>query len=205
MLHPETLKLSKDEESNICFLAFPDSHSNCNVVLCFLSARGPHVADEIPTSPFLHLATGDSVFSFRFGRSLGSNGAVSESVESVHLNGFVFNRVQRDASQRRGYLQKSVVIISERSDVLLWPLFHHMIGVIGREYFKCVPSLGSEKADVTAGASFLHSVYHEVRRVVLLFIYFLFFVLPLIFHLDLFVGTSHCRCHSRIAIYGVSD
>lgn len=134
------------------------------------------------------------MFSFRFCRSLGSTGAVSESVESVHLNGFVFNRVQRDSSQRRGYLQKSVVIISERSDVLLWPLFHHMIGLIGREYFKCVPTLGTEKADVSAGASFLHSVYQEVQSFVIFFKLMRTFTYTLL--LDELMGPSCGRSHT---------
>ncbi len=133
-MHPEHHKFSKEDESNVCFLAFPDSHSN---------------------------ATGDSVFSFRFPRARGSAGAVSESVEGVHVNGFVFNRVQRDKALKRGYLQKSVVVLTERSDVLLWPLFRHMVGVIGLEYFKCVPNLSSDETS-EAGAAFLHAVFREV-------------------------------------------
>ncbi len=125
LLHPTTLVLSKEEESNLVFLAFPDSHSN---------------------------STGDTVFSFRFPRATRSAGCESHSIESVHLNGFVFNRVQRDKSIKRGYLQKSVVILTERSDILLWPLFRHVAGVIGPEYFEC-----RESAE-----AFLQAVFQEM-------------------------------------------
>lgn len=135
-MHPEGLKFTKDEESNICFLAFPDSHSN---------------------------TTGDSSFSFRFPRSVGSAATASESVEAVHLNGFVFNRVQRDRAQKRGYLQKSVVVLTERSDVLLWPLFRHMARIIGAEYFRCVPTIGEESVTTEAAAAYLHAVYREAH------------------------------------------
>jgi hypothetical protein len=109
---------------------------------------------------------------------------------SIH-QGFVFNRVQRDKTQKRGYLQKSVVVLTERSDVLLWPLFRLMVEVVGREYFKvlwlvcscgvclcfvlcltharavarphqqCVPNIGAAKPELAGGATFLHAVYHE--------------------------------------------
>lgn len=109
-MYPSTLALTKEEESNVCFLAFPDSHSN---------------------------STGDTMFSFRIPRLSSAGGAVSASVDPIHLNGYVFNRVQRDKSQKRGYLQKSVVLLTERSDVLLWPLFRHAVRLLGPEYFRC--------------------------------------------------------------------
>jgi hypothetical protein len=52
-----------------------------------------------------------------------------------------------------GYLQKSVVILSERSDVLLWPLFRHAVSLIGPEYF----AVGDD------ASSFLESVFTEVK------------------------------------------
>ena len=123
-IYPPEVELSKEEESNLVFLSFPDSHSN---------------------------STGDTIFSFRFPR-VSSQGAVSNSIESVHLNGFVFNRVQRDQSIRRGYLQKSIVILSERSDILLWPLLRHTVAIIGPEYFACRETT----------VPFIESVYHEL-------------------------------------------
>lgn len=125
--YPPGTHFSKEEESNLVFLSFPDSHSN---------------------------STGDTVFSFRFPRLGRYSGHESLSIESVHLNGFVFNRVQRDKSLRRGYLQKSVVVLTERSDLLLWPLFRHVVSVVGPEFFQCQgPS-----------EDFLQAVFGEISR-----------------------------------------
>ncbi len=124
MVYPP-MSFTQEEESNLVFLSFPDSHSN---------------------------TTGDTVFSFRFPRSSRSSGSESCSIESVHLNGFVFNRVQRDKSIKRGYLQKSVVVLTERSEILLWPLFRHVAGLVGPEYFEC-----RESAD-----AFLQAVFREM-------------------------------------------
>ncbi len=124
---PSGLQFSKEEESNLVFLSFPDSHSN---------------------------STGDTVFSFRFPRTGRLAGSESLSIESVHYNGFVFNRVQRDKTLRRGYLQKSVVLVTERSDSLLWPLFRHVVGVLGPEYFQCQDST----------EAFLQAAFGEISR-----------------------------------------
>jgi hypothetical protein len=126
-LYPPGSHFTKEEESNLVFLSFPDSHSN---------------------------STGDTVFSFRFPRSGRCAGLDSLSIESVHYNGYVFNRVQRDKSLRRGYLQKSVVVLTERSDSLLWPLFRHVVSVVGPEFFLCQDS----------SESFLQAVYGEIAH-----------------------------------------
>lgn len=144
-LYP-SIELTDEEESNICFLSFPDSHSN---------------------------TTGDTVFSFRFPRVTSAGGVLSDSIECVHLNGFVFNRVQRDKNIKRGYLQKSIVIITERSDLLLYTLFKNVIRIVGPVYFSFLSKeLGEGIASLFCyffvshvGLSFeefLHTLYGEI-------------------------------------------
>ncbi|OAD78975.1 hypothetical protein PHYBLDRAFT_141032 [Phycomyces blakesleeanus NRRL 1555(-)] len=100
------MELSPDEEKNICFSAFPDS----NV-----------------------FEVGDQVYSVRV-RASNSGFAVSgPTTNAGFLYGYVFFRQKKDPSIRRGYFQKSIVLLSQHP----WTgLFSRLIGILGPAYFE---------------------------------------------------------------------
>jgi len=102
--YPPT-SFTEEETTNICFLSFPDSNSN---------------APGTPTS--------DVVYSFRTKRIKG-NGSTSDSF----LNGYVFFRQEKNSNLARGYLQKSVVLLSRHAYV---GLFRKVVSVVGPLLFE---------------------------------------------------------------------
>ncbi|XP_066110827.1 protein DENND6B isoform X3 [Saccopteryx bilineata] len=113
------------EKSSICYLSFPDSHSGC---------------------------LGDTQFSFRIrqcggqrspwstdNRHYDSEAPVSLQRESAHYFGYVYFRQVKDSSVKRGYFQKSLVLVSRLPFVRL---FQALLSLIAPEYFeKLVPCL----------------------------------------------------------------
>nr|KAF6494520.1 DENN domain containing 6B [Rousettus aegyptiacus] len=113
------------EKSSICYLSFPDSHSGC---------------------------LGDTQFSFRIrqcggqrspwpadNRQYDSGAPVSLQREAAHYLGYVYFRQVKDSSVKRGYFQKSLVLVSRLPFVRL---FQALLGLIAPEYFdKLAPCL----------------------------------------------------------------
>uniref|UniRef100_A0A673M817 Protein DENND6B-like n=1 Tax=Sinocyclocheilus rhinocerous TaxID=307959 RepID=A0A673M817_9TELE len=107
------------EKTSICYLSFPDSYSGC---------------------------LGDTQFSFRLRQSVGRSSSwfgqedvynkdapVTLQKEHAHLHGYVYFRQVKDASVKRGYFQKSLVVVSRLPFV---NLFHSLLKVIAPEYFE---------------------------------------------------------------------
>ncbi|XP_031319400.1 protein DENND6B isoform X1 [Camelus dromedarius] len=113
------------QKSSICYLSFPDSHSGC---------------------------LGDTQFSFRIrqcggqrhlwhpdDRHCDSGVPVSLQREPAHYFGYVYFRQVKDSSVKRGYFQKSLVLVSRLPFVRL---FQALLSLIAPEYFdKLVPCL----------------------------------------------------------------
>ncbi|XP_045434685.1 protein DENND6B isoform X2 [Pipistrellus kuhlii] len=113
------------EKSSICYLSFPDSHSGC---------------------------LGDTQFSFRIrqcggrrsprpaeDRHYDSEAPVSLQRESAHYFGYVYFRQVKDSSVKRGYFQKSLVLVSRLPFIRL---FQALLSLIAPEYFdKLAPCL----------------------------------------------------------------
>ncbi|XP_070227493.1 protein DENND6B isoform X3 [Bos mutus] len=113
------------EKSSICYLSFPDSHSGC---------------------------LGDTQFSFRIrqcggqrcpghaGEKRGDRGApASLQREPAHYFGYVYFRQVKDSSVKRGYFQKSLVLLSRLPFVRL---FQALLGLVAPEFFdKLAPCL----------------------------------------------------------------
>ncbi|XP_072829898.1 protein DENND6B isoform X2 [Vicugna pacos] len=113
------------QKSSICYLSFPDSHSGC---------------------------LGDTQFSFRIRQCGGqrhlwhpddrhgdSGVPVSLQREAAHYFGYVYFRQVKDSSVKRGYFQKSLVLVSRLPFVRL---FQALLSLIAPEYFdKLVPCL----------------------------------------------------------------
>ncbi|XP_065067131.1 protein DENND6A-like isoform X2 [Rhopilema esculentum] len=114
---PNHVELDEKERANVCYLAFPDSNTGC---------------------------MGDTQFHFRI--RLSPSSAVEKvprnterelpvylRKDSSHYYGFVFFRQVKDPSLKRGYFQKSVVLLSQLPYV---NLFSHLIKMIAPEYFE---------------------------------------------------------------------
>lgn len=116
LVFPEDVILSDKEKSNICYLSFPDSNSGC---------------------------MGDTQYFFRTRYSSGNlpefhsstyneNCLVSLESDSSFLYGFVYFRQIKDRAARRGYLQKSLVLLTH---LPLISLFKSLVSLIANEFF----------------------------------------------------------------------
>jgi len=124
-LLPSNYKLSDTEKSNICYLSFPDSNSGC---------------------------MGDTQFHFRVrcsGPGAGGSGMhhtidhhgapLVLMPDPGYYYGFVYFRQVRDSDMRRGYFQKSVVVLTRLPYITF---FSQVVQKIAPEYFtNGVPSL----------------------------------------------------------------
>ncbi|OWF45695.1 protein DENND6A-like isoform X2 [Mizuhopecten yessoensis] len=118
LIYPGHVKLTDTEKANICYLSFPDSNSGC---------------------------MGDTQFHFRIRQSPGRKTTskcqhqfnkdypVSIQSDGAYYYGFVFFRQTKDRSIRRGYFQKSLVLISKLPFVAL---FQQLVSIIAPEYFE---------------------------------------------------------------------
>lgn len=125
LVYPSDFRLTDKEKSSICYLAFPDSHSGC---------------------------LGDTQFSFRMrqcggqrslwhddDRSYNSKAPLALQKEPAHYLGYVYFRQVKDSSVKRGYFQKSLVLVSRLPFVRL---FQSLLSLIAPEYFeKLAPCL----------------------------------------------------------------
>nr|XP_028683219.1 protein DENND6B isoform X3 [Macaca mulatta] len=125
LVYPNDFRLTDKEKSSICYLSFPDSHSGC---------------------------LGDTQFSFRMrqcggqrspwhadDRHYNSRAPVALQREPAHYFGYVYFRQVKDRSVKRGYFQKSLVLVSRLPFVRL---FQALLSLIAPEYFdKLAPCL----------------------------------------------------------------
>uniref|UniRef100_A0A8C1A7E8 DENN/MADD domain containing 6B n=1 Tax=Cyprinus carpio carpio TaxID=630221 RepID=A0A8C1A7E8_CYPCA len=115
----QAIEVHKLRKTSICYLSFPDSYSGC---------------------------LGDTQFSFRLRQSVGRSSSwfghedaynrdapVTLQKEHAHFHGYVYFRQVKDASVKRGYFQKSLVVVSR---LPFGNLFHSLLQVIAPEYFE---------------------------------------------------------------------
>ncbi|NXA33370.1 DEN6A protein, partial [Eudromia elegans] len=134
VIYPPHSKLTDKEKTNICYLSFPDSNSGC---------------------------LGDTQFCFRFRRSSGRKVSLCCFLDQLdrdlpvylkkdpaYYYGYVYFRQVRDKSLKRGYFQKSLVLISKLPYV---HFFRTILKQIAPEYF--------EKSE-----AFLEAVCSEIDR-----------------------------------------
>ncbi|XP_073420001.1 protein DENND6A isoform X1 [Dendrobates tinctorius] len=118
-LYPPHAKLTDKEKTSICYLSFPDSNSGC---------------------------LGDTQFCFRFRQSAGRKSSLHCVLDQmdrdspVYLKkdpscfyGYVHFRQVRDKTLKRGYFQKSLVLISKLPYI---NFFHTVVKQIAPEYFE---------------------------------------------------------------------
>uniref|UniRef100_A0A8C2DM06 DENN/MADD domain containing 6Aa n=1 Tax=Cyprinus carpio TaxID=7962 RepID=A0A8C2DM06_CYPCA len=118
VIYPHHSKLTEKEKTSICYLSFPDSNSGC---------------------------LGDTQFCFRFRQAAGRKSSLGCFLDhfdrdapvclkvSGYYYGYVYFRQVRDKSLKRGYFQKSLVLISKLPYVTF---FHSLLKLIAPEYFE---------------------------------------------------------------------
>ncbi|XP_028680540.1 LOW QUALITY PROTEIN: DENN/MADD domain containing 6Aa [Erpetoichthys calabaricus] len=132
VIYPHSSKLSDKEKISICYLSFPDSNSGC---------------------------LGDTQFCFRFRQAAGKKIPICYALDHLerdapiflksdpgHFYGYVYFRQVRDKTLKRGYFQKSLVMISRLPYV---NFFHSLLKLIAPEYFeKSEPCLEAACNDI---------------------------------------------------------
>uniref|UniRef100_A0A672LNE1 Protein DENND6A-like n=1 Tax=Sinocyclocheilus grahami TaxID=75366 RepID=A0A672LNE1_SINGR len=119
VIYPHHSKLTEKEKTSICYLSFPDSNSGC---------------------------LGDTQFCFRFRQATGRKSSLGCFLDHFdrdapvclkrdqgYYYGYVYFRQVRDKSLKRGYFQKSLVLISKLPYVTF---FHSLLKLIAPEYFE---------------------------------------------------------------------
>ncbi|KAI1320123.1 Protein dennd6a [Mortierella claussenii] len=99
-------EFTPEESKNICFSSFPDSNT---------------------------FDVGDTVFNFRIRSATAGRAATGPTTDAGFLYGYVFFRQKQDPSIRRGYFQKSVVLLSQHPFI---GLFSKLVSVLGPAYFE---------------------------------------------------------------------
>uniref|UniRef100_A0A8D0ATC4 DENN/MADD domain containing 6Aa n=1 Tax=Sander lucioperca TaxID=283035 RepID=A0A8D0ATC4_SANLU len=115
-LHCSTKKKSL---SYICYLSFPDSNSGClgDTQFCFRFRQGSNRKSSLGC--FLETTDRDAPPCLKR--------------EQGHYYGYVYFRQVRDKSLKRGYFQKSLVLISKMPYVTF---FHSLLKIMAPEYFE---------------------------------------------------------------------
>uniref|UniRef100_A0A3B3TWC4 DENN/MADD domain containing 6B n=1 Tax=Poecilia latipinna TaxID=48699 RepID=A0A3B3TWC4_9TELE len=116
LVYPQDVKLTEKEKTSICYLSFPDSYSGC---------------------------LGDTQFTFRLRQSVGRqsfkvdiynrDAPATLQRETAHFFGYVYFRQVKDVSVKRGYFQKSLVLVSR---LPYTHLFHSVLQIIAPEFFE---------------------------------------------------------------------
>uniref|UniRef100_A0A3Q2XLD6 DENN/MADD domain containing 6B n=1 Tax=Hippocampus comes TaxID=109280 RepID=A0A3Q2XLD6_HIPCM len=116
LVYPPDVKLTEKEKSSLCYLSFPDSYS----------------------------CIGDTQFSFRMRQSVGrrhsrprndrynKDAPAALQSEASHFYGYVYFRQVKDPSVKRGYFQKSLVLLSRLPFI---QLFHSVLRIVAPDFF----------------------------------------------------------------------
>lgn len=119
VIYPHHSKLSEKEKTSICYLSFPDSNSGClgDTQFCFRFRQGSNRKSSLGC--FLENADRDAPPCLKR--------------EQGHYYGYVYFRQVRDKTLKRGYFQKSLVLISKLPYVTF---FHSLLKILAPEYFE---------------------------------------------------------------------
>lgn len=139
-IYPGHVQLSEADKTNICYLAFPDSNSgvmgdsqfhfrvrvnrSSNASTTSLCKRGDEASKSGANSSHLTTSRTHMEFNRRCPTAL--------QFDPNYLFGFAYFRQVKDSSIRRGYYQKSVILLSK---LPLVTFFNQAVSVIARKFF----------------------------------------------------------------------
>ncbi|XP_041047350.1 DENN/MADD domain containing 6Aa isoform X1 [Carcharodon carcharias] len=118
VIYPPHAKLSDKEKTSICYLSFPDSNSGClgDTQFCFRIRQSPNRRNSL-----------DCLLD-----QYDRDAPVYLKKDPAHYYGYVYFRQVRDKTLKRGYFQKSLVLLSKLPYV---NFFHFLLKLIAPEYF----------------------------------------------------------------------
>jgi len=123
-VYPDSLAdpLSEQDKTNVCYLAFPDSNSGImgDIQFHFRIRRSSAPVRESPSVSECH-------------ESYNAKCQQPLRVDHNFLFGFAYFRQVKDASIRRGYYQKSVILLTY---LPLVTFFTQMAALVARKYFE---------------------------------------------------------------------
>ncbi|KAF7492016.1 Protein DENND6A [Sarcoptes scabiei] len=132
-LLPKDIQLTEKEISNICYLSFPDSNSGCMGDTQFYFRTKSCESLERPNFD-------------RYYREFNSKCLPTLEADRNYFYGFVHFRQVKDHLARRGYFQKSLVIISW---LPFFSLFSTILKSLAPQYFDFgLPSLEAACSDI---------------------------------------------------------
>ncbi|TPX46522.1 hypothetical protein SeMB42_g03146 [Synchytrium endobioticum] len=153
------VNLSECQRKNICFSAFPDSNSKIHLgdsTFCFRI----RASSEFPKSSSSNKSTADAA-----GPRDLTGPPPPLQISSTHdhdsfLHGYVFFRQQKDAEIRRGYFQKSLVLLTSHP----WPgLMLRLMSVIGPTFMDAlVDDRKTKMRKMSAARALLDTACHDV-------------------------------------------
>lgn len=117
-IYPSHIKLSEQERSNVCYLAFPDSNSGC------MGDTQYHVR--------IRQSRKDSQENSAL-KLYDKNAPIFLRSDTYHYWGYVYFRQVKDKTLPRGYFQKSVIMISKLPFV---NLFTEIVALIAPKFFE---------------------------------------------------------------------
>ncbi|CAG7664882.1 unnamed protein product [Allacma fusca] len=121
-IYPSHVKLSEEEKSNVCYLSFPDSNSGC-------------MGDTQFHFRIRNASTTADLTGARLSKTLVAYNQKCPNALQVYGNymlGYVHFRQVKDPSLRRGYFQKSVLILSRFPFI---NLFNQILCILAPEFF----------------------------------------------------------------------
>uniref|UniRef100_A0A672G7J8 UDENN domain-containing protein n=1 Tax=Salarias fasciatus TaxID=181472 RepID=A0A672G7J8_SALFA len=115
----QAVEVRAHPKTSICYLSFPDSNSGClgDTQFCFRFRQGSNRKSSLGC--FLETTDRDAPPCLKR--------------EQGHYYGYVYFRQVRDKSLKRGYFQKSLVLISKLPYVTF---FHSLLKIMAPEYFE---------------------------------------------------------------------
>lgn len=125
---PQHVKLTANEKANICYMAFPDSNSG------FLGDTQHHFRIKQDLSSPMNGTTDKNkhLHNSSLYDEYNQKTLTALEVDKNHLFGYVYFRQVKDKSLKRGYFQKSVVLLSKFPFL---SLFSQILALIAQDYF----------------------------------------------------------------------
>lgn len=163
------VKLSANEKSNICYMSFPDSNSGFlgDTQYHFRIKQDPPANSSVIHTPLSQVnnnsnntsasATAKKHFTSNTSTLFNNSTNYDEynrktlcglEVDKNYIFGYVYFRQVKDKTLKRGYFQKSVVLLSKFPYV---SLFNYILGLIAVEYFN-------------TGAEVLETACHDIDK-----------------------------------------
>ena len=127
MYPSDQVGLTEADKTNICYLAFPDSNSGVMGDTQF------HFRVRLTSSGDVKGSSGHLSINNRVLSEYNRKSPSATAYDPKFLFGYVYFRQVKDASIRRGYYQKSVILLSK---LPLMTLFPQVTSVIARKYFE---------------------------------------------------------------------